>query len=260
MYVMYMVHRNEKELLTSGCKRKRNRESSISYIVLTYIILTKKIITSHTCKRTGMNLKVTKSHMGQYTSPLTNVGIKSLFNRAKISPPVSPENNKSWGYIKIMKHVTFEQENKQLICNPAIHICSSFENEYMFASQEYIIHICSLEDRTLWQQNPTSNYLHHQGINPASNLPILLGWWPAKPSPTTSISISNQLLLAQILTTGNMPASSGWFWSKDLSQEAIIPWLKTMWICNVYVKDSRKIPAVAIFWALKLDYKYLFSR
>ena len=45
--------------------------------------------------------------MGQYTSPLTNVGIKSLFNRAKISPAVSPENNTSWGYVKIMKTGNF---------------------------------------------------------------------------------------------------------------------------------------------------------
>lgn len=60
MYVMYMVQRNEKELLTRGCRR------------------------------TGVNLNVTKSHMGQYTRPLINVGIKSLFSRATISVAVSP--------------------------------------------------------------------------------------------------------------------------------------------------------------------------
>lgn len=62
MYVMYTVQRYENELLTRGCKW------------------------------TGMNLKVMKSHNGQYIAPFTNVGTKSRFNLAMISPPFSPEN------------------------------------------------------------------------------------------------------------------------------------------------------------------------
>lgn len=46
----------------------------------------------HTCKWTGMNLKVIKSHMGQYMTPFNNVGSKSRFKRATISLPFSPDN------------------------------------------------------------------------------------------------------------------------------------------------------------------------
>lgn len=42
------------------------------------------------CRRTGTNLKVTKSQMGQYMRPLTNVGSRSRFNLATISSPLSP--------------------------------------------------------------------------------------------------------------------------------------------------------------------------
>lgn len=38
-----------------------------------------------------MNLKVMKSHMGQYMMPLTRVGTRSRFNLAMISSPLSPE-------------------------------------------------------------------------------------------------------------------------------------------------------------------------
>lgn len=48
---------------------------------------------SHTCKWTGMNLNVIKSHTGQYMTPLNMVGSKSRFNRATISSPLSPEEN-----------------------------------------------------------------------------------------------------------------------------------------------------------------------
>lgn len=44
-----------------------------------------------TCKWTGMNLNVTKSHTGQYITPFINVGNKSRFNRAIISAQFSPE-------------------------------------------------------------------------------------------------------------------------------------------------------------------------
>lgn len=38
-----------------------------------------------------MNLKVIKSHIGQYITPLNNVGNKSRFKRSKTSLPFSPE-------------------------------------------------------------------------------------------------------------------------------------------------------------------------
>jgi hypothetical protein len=44
-----------------------------------------------TCKWTGMNLNVTKSHTGQYITPFIIVGNKSRFNRAIISALFSPE-------------------------------------------------------------------------------------------------------------------------------------------------------------------------
>lgn len=39
-----------------------------------------------------MNLKVIKSHIGQYMTPFNIVGSKSRFNRATISSPFSPGN------------------------------------------------------------------------------------------------------------------------------------------------------------------------
>lgn len=45
---------------------------------------------THTCKWTGVNLNVIKSHMGQYMMPLVSVGSKSRFNRATISVVFSP--------------------------------------------------------------------------------------------------------------------------------------------------------------------------
>lgn len=49
-----------------------------------------------------MNLKVIKSHMGQYITPFNNVGNKSLFNRATISVPVSPELGNNGNYLETL--------------------------------------------------------------------------------------------------------------------------------------------------------------
>jgi len=46
----------------------------------------------HTCKWTGANLKVIKSHIGQYMTPFNSVGSKSRFKRATISLLFSPGN------------------------------------------------------------------------------------------------------------------------------------------------------------------------
>lgn len=55
-----------------------------------------------TCKWTGMNLKVIKSHIGQYITPLNNVGNKSRFKRSRTSPPFSPEIGNHGSYLDHM--------------------------------------------------------------------------------------------------------------------------------------------------------------
>ena len=96
-----MVFRNEKELLTSGCKRiktEKIRESSISYIILKYIILTKKIISSKSCKQTRE--------------------FECEQNRKWASISLSATTQKSHHQfhlktsVKIWKQVTFEQEKQ----------------------------------------------------------------------------------------------------------------------------------------------------